>query len=66
VYPLLARLARDGLLLSRVARSPNGPARRYYRLSAAGSRRLADLADSWDVIVYGVAELLQGARSPRG
>jgi PadR family transcriptional regulator PadR len=66
VYPLLARLARDGMLIARVAPSPNGPARRYYRLSATGTRRLAELNNAWTTIVQGVAEVLEAAPSSRG
>ena len=33
VYPILARLAADGLVKVRVGPSPNGPPRRYYKLT---------------------------------
>lgn len=47
VYPALSRLERDGLLKSawedeRRAHDDGRPARRYYRLTAPGSRVLAD------------------------
>jgi PadR family transcriptional regulator, regulatory protein PadR len=47
VYPVLARLAADKLVRVRVAPSPNGPARRYYRLTSLGEARLAEMAASW-------------------
>ena len=45
VYPALGRLERDGLVRSQwedpaVARSEKQPPRRYYRVTAAGSRVL--------------------------
>lgn len=63
VYPLLARLARVGLLTSRLAASPNGPSRRYYRLSAAGTRRLHELRQAWTTVTQGVGELLTAVDS---
>src|SRR5436309_13712131 len=63
VYPLLARLARDGLLRVRTAPSPTGPPRRYYRLTDAGRRRLQDLAHHWHQIQVSVNGLLEGGLS---
>lgn len=40
VYPVLARLERDGHVTSRLEPSPAGPARKYYRTSAAGRAAL--------------------------
>ena len=37
VYPLLARLTREGLVSVRTADSPAGPPRRYYRLTVSFS-----------------------------
>jgi len=47
VYPALGRLERDGLLRSAweteaAAHAEGRPARRYYRLTAAGRRALAE------------------------
>lgn len=36
VYPVLARLERDGHVTSRLEPSPSGPARKYYRTSPTG------------------------------
>jgi len=60
IYPLLARLARDGCLLTRTAASPQGPARRYYRLSPAGRRRLDAMAVHWQTMQRSVNQLVQG------
>ena len=43
VYPVLALLTADGLVRVRAAASPSGPPRRYYRLTAAGQARLAEM-----------------------
>ncbi len=58
VYPLLARLSSEGLMKHRMAKSPNGPARRYYSLSAAGNKRLNELSSAWGTIVDSVSSLL--------
>lgn len=60
IYPLLARLSKDGMLLIRVAKSPNGPQRRYYRLTTEGQRRLAQMIQHWNSINESVTKLLKG------
>jgi PadR family transcriptional regulator PadR len=47
LYPVLARLADDKLVAVRPVPSPAGPPRRYYRLTPAGEKRLADMLAHW-------------------
>ena len=47
LYPVLARLADDKLVAVRQVPSPAGPPRRYYRLTAAGQRRLEEMLAHW-------------------
>ena len=47
LYPVLHRLEKDGLVTSRWGKSDAGRRRKYYRLSAAGSRRLEEDRASW-------------------
>ena len=61
VYPVLARLARDGFLGVRSDPSPSGPTRRYYRLTAEGRRRLRQLAESWRTVSQSLSALIEGA-----
>jgi PadR family transcriptional regulator PadR len=63
LYPVLARLARDGLVKSREAQSPSGPPRRYYRLTPAGESRLAELTSQWNQVRDAVDHLLNGEQS---
>ena len=58
VYPVLARLARDGCLTSRTVPSQSGPPRRYYRLSPAGRKRLEEMISHWRVIQTSVNQLI--------
>ncbi len=48
VYPILARLHRDKLLAQRRVTSSNGPPRRYFRLTPAGSRHFAEMIREWE------------------
>ena len=47
IYPLLARLRRDGLVESTWRESPSGPPRRYYRATAAGRAALDAFVREW-------------------
>lgn len=58
VYPALGRLERDGHVTSELVRSPNGPARKYYRLSGPGRDFLAERSAAWAHIVNAVAPIL--------
>jgi PadR family transcriptional regulator PadR len=54
VYPLLRRLKSDGQLETFMADSPAGPPRQYYRLAAAGRRRLLALEKDWSELARAV------------
>lgn len=60
LYPVLARLARDGLVRVRTAPSPAGPPRRYYRLTDAGEKRLGEMKSHWADVRDAVDHLLNG------
>ena len=47
LYPALHRLEHQGLLASEWGISENTRRARYYRLTAAGRRRLGEAVDSW-------------------
>lgn len=47
IYPLLARLEREGLVETYRAASNAGPPRKYYRPSRAGRRALAHGVAEW-------------------
>ena len=47
VYPALARLEREGRLSTRLVASNAGPARKYYRPTAAGRDALAAGTADW-------------------
>jgi PadR family transcriptional regulator, regulatory protein PadR len=47
IYPLLARLRRQGLVETTWQESASGPPRRYYRLTPAGRSALTEFAAAW-------------------
>jgi PadR family transcriptional regulator, regulatory protein PadR len=47
VYPALARLEREASVESRLVASSSGPARKYYRPTAAGRAALEEGKTSW-------------------
>lgn len=57
IYPILSRLKRDGLLETSLEESPEGPARKYYRLTERGKRRLEDMNELWKTIGRGMGTL---------
>lgn len=61
VYPVLHGLERDGALKSR-RKTVNGRSRIYYSLTAAGTRRLADLAGGWTNLTAAIQTILTGGR----
>jgi PadR family transcriptional regulator PadR len=60
LYPVLGRLADDRLVAVRQVPSPSGPPRRYYRLTAAGERRLGDMLVYWKEINASIDALAKG------
>jgi PadR family transcriptional regulator, regulatory protein PadR len=47
VYPILARLAKEDLIAVRLGKSPDGPPRRYFHLTALGRKRFDEMIESW-------------------
>ncbi len=62
VYPVLARLAREGLLAIRTEPSPAGPTRRYYRLTAEGRKWFAAMSESWRTVADSLSTLIKGVQ----
>jgi PadR family transcriptional regulator, regulatory protein PadR len=59
VYPVLHGLEKDGALRSR-RKTVNGRSRIYYSVTAAGSRRLADLSQTWNNLANAIQVMLMG------
>lgn len=57
IYPILSRLKRDELVETFLRESPEGPARKYYRLTSSGRERLERMNERWDAIAGSVQTL---------
>lgn len=58
LYPALHRLRRKGLVEATWAQSDNNRRARYYRLTAAGRRRLASESEGWRRFASAVSRVL--------
>ena len=58
LYPLLARLRRNGLVETSWQESTSGPPRRYYHLTRNGEQALASFTKQWRVFRDAVEEIL--------
>jgi len=63
IYPLLARLRRDGLVTTDWRESDAGPPRRYYRITSEGRRALDAFTQDWAALRDAVDGLLP--RTPK-
>jgi PadR family transcriptional regulator PadR len=58
VYPALTRLESQGLLEAHLVRSASGPARKYYRPTAAGAQELRRARAAWLSLAASVSTLV--------
>ena len=61
VYPVLHGLEREGALKSR-RKVVNGRSRVYYSVTRTGSRRLADLSETWINLAGAIHKMLAGGQ----
>jgi transcriptional regulator len=59
LYPALHRLERQKLIRGEWKTTDNGRRARYYRLTSAGGKKLAETKQSWDVLTRSVAKVLR-------
>jgi len=59
IYPLLSRMRKQGLIVSRLEESSSGPARKYYRLSSSGKARTLAMQSYYDDLTDGVHSIRQ-------
>jgi PadR family transcriptional regulator PadR len=61
LYPALHRLELRGLVSAEWGVSDNNRRAKYYRLTPAGKKRLAEEAQSWDRLSAAIARVMQTA-----
>ena len=54
IYPILSRFKKEGLVDTTLAESPEGPARKYYQLTARGRSVLAKMLVAWAEVRDGI------------
>ncbi|MFC2128889.1 PadR family transcriptional regulator, partial [Bacteroidota bacterium] len=57
LYPLLTRQKNVGLLSYRWEESPQGPPRKYYRLTELGEKFLNEMDNSWQELITAVNDI---------
>lgn len=62
LYPLLNRLAKDGLLAYEWQESEQGPPRKYYWLTDEGSQLLSDLKRTYHKLHTAIISLEKGTK----
>lgn len=60
IYPLLLKLQTKGLIAGEQKPSPEGPMRKYYRLTDEGLEERDEFIRQWDRLNVGVNQLLKG------
>ena len=58
IYPLLAKLEKNGDVTSHMRPSPDGPDRKYFQMTRQGAQSLAIFQRDWDQLVKQVAAVL--------
>ena len=61
LYPALHRMAQDGWIKAEWGASENNRRARFYRLTTAGRKQLAEEEKSWARLTQAVASVLQHA-----
>lgn len=60
VYPILRKLAADGLVTTYLKESQNGPPRKYYHLTDKGLELLNQYVEDWNNFNNVVREIIGG------
>lgn len=60
LYPVLTRLEKKGLIACRKAKSPFGPIRKYYSITANGQQYFEEFKKSYEKINLSAQKILNG------
>jgi PadR family transcriptional regulator PadR len=60
IYPLLGRLQQRGYIEGYLVPSPDGPARKYYRLTPKGAAQLAQWQAEWESFAQAISQIVKG------
>lgn len=65
IYPLLARLEREGLLESQWVEGEGSRPRKYYTLTPAGRSRMKAMGDEFRAVAGGIEKMMDQANGRR-
>lgn len=60
VYPILRKLATDGMVTTYLQESQSGPPRKYYKLTGLGRKTLTALLEEWMTFTQSVNTIVGG------
>ena len=60
IYPILARLEQESLIESYTQAGSDGPPRKYFKLTAAGTETLADMNTHWEQMISSIQQVKKG------
>jgi len=60
IYPILARLQTEGLVVCSTEPSRDGPPRKSFKLSRSGQKVLAEMNNHWDQIITSIERVRRG------
>jgi PadR family transcriptional regulator PadR len=60
IYPILARLEQETLVDSYMQTSTDGPPRKYFKLTQAGTETLAGMNTHWDQMIESLQKVRKG------
>ncbi|MGV8143186.1 MAG: PadR family transcriptional regulator [Methanothermobacter sp.] len=64
IYPLLKRLKNEGLVISYLKESQDGPPRKYYQITKLGKDKKQKLVTEWTEFANGVNNVLYKEINP--
>lgn len=59
IYPILRRLSKEGYFETYIVESNEGPARKYYRITALGIEFYKKQLNSWEKLKNGIDSILK-------
>jgi PadR family transcriptional regulator PadR len=60
IYPILSRLKRQGLVETFIQESPDGPARKHYKLTEQGEEMIIQMNAYWKAISSAMESIEKG------
>lgn len=63
MYPLLRRLTQEGYFSTYLKESPEGPPRKYYKLTDTGKTYMHEMLKEWSLFSKGVDEMIKEVMS---